>query len=251
MEKTNNDRHAHPRRSFLKSMTLGCGGMLACPALAISAADREVEELIRARIEAARPQDAILGEEGGASGGTSGITWLVDPIDGTVNYLYGIPAYAVSVAAVVGPPRPTEWTVVAGCVHSVADGRTWTATLGGGAYEDGRRVRVNPPAPLAESLLADPGQDPALLVGQHQQRIEIAAHARHRDRHEIVHPCLEHIHVAEGVVVNRSCRRLANPQRVGALKGAHTVSGQHTEAGRADTNEDQPANHHHIRVPPP
>lgn len=81
------------------------------------------------------------------------MTWVIDPIDGTVNYLYGIPAYAVSVAAVVGPPRPTEWTVVAACVHAVGEDRTWTATLGGGAAEDGRPLRVNPPVPLAQSLL--------------------------------------------------------------------------------------------------
>jgi len=120
----------------------------------VTAMDLASESLLRRLLAERRPGDGILGEEEGLDRGGSGVTWVIDPIDGTVNYLYGIPAYAVSVAAVVGPPRPTEWTVVAGCVHSVADGRTWTATLGGGAYEDGRRVRVNPPAPLAESLLA-------------------------------------------------------------------------------------------------
>lgn len=121
----------------------------------VTAADRAVERQIVAELRQRRPRDAVLGEEYGQGPPGDGVVrWVLDPIDGTVNYLYGIPAYAVSVAAVVGPPRPTEWTVVAGCVHSVADGRTWTATLGGGAYEDGRRVRVNPPAPLAESLLA-------------------------------------------------------------------------------------------------
>jgi len=119
----------------------------------VTAMDLASEDLLRRTISAERPDDGILGEEDGLVAGTSGVTWVIDPIDGTVNYLYGIPAYAVSVAAVVGPPRPTEWTVVAACVHAVGEDRTWTATLGGGAAEDGRPLRVNPPVPLAQSLL--------------------------------------------------------------------------------------------------
>src|SRR5690606_29953970 len=86
----------------------------------VTAADREVEELIRARIEAARPHDAILGEEGGATGGSSGVTWVVDPIDGTVNYLYGVPHYAISIAVVEGDPDPAGWTSLAGVVVNPA-----------------------------------------------------------------------------------------------------------------------------------
>ncbi len=119
----------------------------------VTAMDLASEALIRARIAAVRPDDGILGEEQGLLPGSSGITWVIDPIDGTVNYLYGIPAYAVSVAAVTGPPRPDAWTVVAGCVHSVADGRVWTAGLGEGAWCDGSPVQVNDPVPLAQSLL--------------------------------------------------------------------------------------------------
>jgi myo-inositol-1(or 4)-monophosphatase len=111
------------------------------------------EALLRSALARERPEDGVLGEEEEALVGTSGITWVLDPIDGTVNYLYGIPAYAVSVAAVVGPPDPATWTVVAGCVHAVADGRTWTAALGEGARLDGVPVRVNATRPLAESLL--------------------------------------------------------------------------------------------------
>ena len=62
--------------------------------------DTAAEALLRARLSAARPDDGLHGEEEGLRAGTSGITWVIDPIDGTVNYLYGIPAYAVSVAAV-------------------------------------------------------------------------------------------------------------------------------------------------------
>jgi fructose-1,6-bisphosphatase/inositol monophosphatase family enzyme len=60
----------------------------------VTEADREVETLIRDRLAAARPGDGFLGEESGAARGTTDITWVVDPIDGTVNYAYGIPAYA-------------------------------------------------------------------------------------------------------------------------------------------------------------
>lgn len=119
----------------------------------VTAMDRASEELLRARIAAARPDDAILGEEGDAVPGTSGLTWVLDPIDGTVNYLYGVASYAVSVAVVAGPPDPAHWTVLAGCVHSVVDGRTWTAARGQGATRDGRRVRVARPASLATSLV--------------------------------------------------------------------------------------------------
>lgn len=116
--------------------------------------DLASETLLRRMLADARPDDGILGEEeGGLVGGTSGITWVLDPIDGTVNYLYGIPAYAVSVAAVTGPPDPAGWTVQAACVHAVADGRTWTAGRGSGALLDGERITVNPPTSLGQSLL--------------------------------------------------------------------------------------------------
>lgn len=115
--------------------------------------DADSEALLRRGIAAARPDDAILGEEEGASAGTSGVTWVIDPVDGTVNYLYGVASYAVSVAAVVGPPDPLEWTVLAGAVHSVVDDRTWTAGLGAGATLDGRPVHVNAETDLGQCLV--------------------------------------------------------------------------------------------------
>lgn len=119
----------------------------------VTAMDLASEALLRRVLHEERPDDGVLGEEEGHVAGTTGVTWVVDPIDGTVNYLYGIPAYAVSVAAVTGPPVPGEWTVQAACVHAVADGRTWTAVRGGGAHLDGERLAVNPPVPLAASLV--------------------------------------------------------------------------------------------------
>ncbi|WP_240930538.1 inositol monophosphatase [Isoptericola sp. BMS4] len=119
----------------------------------VTAMDRASEDLLRERIAAERPDDAILGEEGDDVSGTSGLTWVLDPIDGTVNYLYGVASYAVSVAVVAGPPAPESWTVLAGCVHSVVDGRTWSAARGRGADRDGRPLRVGGPASLATSLV--------------------------------------------------------------------------------------------------
>jgi myo-inositol-1(or 4)-monophosphatase len=100
--------------------------------------DTRAEELIRGLLLAERPADGFLGEEGNDHRGTSGITWVVDPIDGTVNYLYDIPAYAVSVAAVAGDPKtPGEWLVLAGAVADPALRRVYHGALGGGAYERG------------------------------------------------------------------------------------------------------------------
>lgn len=114
----------------------------------VTAADRAAEELIRERIVAARPDDGFLGEEGGASRpGTSGVRWVVDPIDGTVNFLYGIPAYAVSIAAEV------DGRVRAGVVVDAARGEVWSATRGGGSHRDGQRLAVPAPGPLEEWLV--------------------------------------------------------------------------------------------------
>ncbi|WP_167051197.1 inositol monophosphatase family protein [Salinibacterium sp. ZJ77] len=120
----------------------------------VTAADREVEELVRARLAEARPDDAILGEEGGTTGGSSGITWVVDPIDGTVNYLYGIPHYGVSIAAVDGDGDPLTWTALAGVVVNPASGEVFTASRGAGAHLDGRPIRVADPTPLELALVA-------------------------------------------------------------------------------------------------
>ncbi len=119
----------------------------------VTAADREVEELVRTRIAEARPYDGILGEEGGVSGGSSGVTWVVDPIDGTVNYLYGIPHYAVSVAVVEGEPDPATWTALAGAVFNPANGELFTASRGGGARLGDRAIRVADPTPLEQALV--------------------------------------------------------------------------------------------------
>ncbi|WP_240645823.1 inositol monophosphatase family protein [Georgenia sp. SYP-B2076] len=120
----------------------------------VTAVDREVEQLLRTRIAQARPGDAFLGEEDGAVAGTTGLTWVVDPIDGTVNFLYGIPSYSVSVAVVSGAPDPRTWTVLAGCVHAVTAGTTWSAGRGLGAWRDGERLRIKDAVPLGQALVS-------------------------------------------------------------------------------------------------
>ncbi|MFC6085154.1 inositol monophosphatase family protein [Sphaerisporangium aureirubrum] len=92
----------------------------------VTALDRASEELIRERIRAARPDDAVLGEEGGETG-AGRVRWIVDPIDGTVNFMYGLPDWAVSVAVEV------DGEIVAGVVNVPPRGELYAARKGGGA----------------------------------------------------------------------------------------------------------------------
>lgn len=123
----------------------------------VTEADREVELLIRGRIADARPGDGILGEEGGGQTGTSGLTWVVDPIDGTTNYLYGIPHYAVSIAVVEGEPDTQTWVDAVGVVHNPASGELYAAATGGGATlvstGSTTELRIAEPVALAEALV--------------------------------------------------------------------------------------------------
>jgi len=97
------------------------------PVDVVTEADRAAEQLIYTRLTRARPGDGFLGEEGSSAESTTGVTWVVDPIDGTVNFLYGIPQYAVSIAAqsVAGPEPET----VAAVVLNVATGEAYTADV--------------------------------------------------------------------------------------------------------------------------
>jgi myo-inositol-1(or 4)-monophosphatase len=124
------------------------------PTDVVTEMDHKAEDLIRSRILAARPSDAILGEEGGQTGDTQGapVRWVIDPLDGTVNYLYGLPDWAVSIAAEVGGE------IVAGAVFVPRRGELFTAATGGGAWlsDTGGRstLRLGPGAPLAQALVA-------------------------------------------------------------------------------------------------
>jgi myo-inositol-1(or 4)-monophosphatase len=119
----------------------------------VTLADRETEALIRGRLAEARGDDGFFGEESGAGSGSSGLTWIVDPIDGTVNYLYGIPHYAVSIAVVEGEPDPATWRALAGVVINPASGELFTAADGGGAHLGDRAIAVAPPVELSQALV--------------------------------------------------------------------------------------------------
>ena len=118
------------------------------PTDVVTEMDRATEELIRDRLLAVRPDDAVLGEEGGGVEGTSGVRWVVDPIDGTVNYLYGGPDWGVAIAAEV------DGVIVASAVAVPARGRMFEAVLGGGARLDGRPLRAPDAVPLERALVA-------------------------------------------------------------------------------------------------
>jgi myo-inositol-1(or 4)-monophosphatase len=134
----------------------------------VTESDRSAERLIRRALLDARPDDAVLGEEAQGSqsdeAGTSGVRWIVDPIDGTVNFLYGIPQYAVSIAAEL------DGEVVAGVVLNVATGAEYTATLGGPALRDGEPIRVRTVVPLHERLIGT-----GFSYEAHQREIQAAA----------------------------------------------------------------------------
>lgn len=132
---------------------LGVAATKSSPTDVVTEMDRAAERLIVERIRGARPGDAFLGEEGGESGGAARVRWIIDPVDGTVNYLYGLPDWAVSIAAEV------DGEVAAGAVAVPTRGELYTALRGDGAYlvrADGaaERLRCNAGVPLERALVA-------------------------------------------------------------------------------------------------
>jgi myo-inositol-1(or 4)-monophosphatase len=117
------------------------------PTDVVTEADTASELLIRERLRSARPDDAIVGEEGADEAGTSTVRWVVDPLDGTVNYLYALPGWAVSIAAEVAGAS------VVGVVHVPTYGETFWARRGGGALRDGRPITASSCAVLDSALL--------------------------------------------------------------------------------------------------
>ncbi|MFV2111331.1 inositol monophosphatase family protein [Micromonospora sp. LOL_025] len=143
----------------------------------VTAADRAVERQVVDALRRLRPGDAVLGEEYGAGEtgpvAPGGVRWIVDPIDGTVNYLYGIPHCAVSLAAEV------DGEVVAGVVRNVSTGEEWTATAGGGAWRDGERLRCSTETDLGQALVATGfGYDPGRRAHQARVVAELIPHIR-------------------------------------------------------------------------
>jgi myo-inositol-1(or 4)-monophosphatase len=125
----------------------------------VSVADRAVEEMIREEIGRSFPDDAILGEEGGAGEGRSGLTWVIDPIDGTVPFLMGLPHWCVVIAIAEGAET------LVGAIDVPVTGERFHARAGHGATLDGARLRLDAtrridqsPVAVGASMRCDPGQ---------------------------------------------------------------------------------------------
>jgi len=147
------------------------------PTDVVTEMDRRSEDLIRSRVLAARPLDAILGEEGGQTGDADGAParWVIDPLDGTVNYLYGLPDWAVSVAVEASGPAGRE--IIAGAVYVPARGELFSAARGHGAWlqaGDGQPapLRCRPGVPLDRALV---GTGFGYLAARRQVQGEVVA----------------------------------------------------------------------------
>jgi myo-inositol-1(or 4)-monophosphatase len=118
----------------------------------VSDADRAGERAVVELIRRERPRDGLLGEEGSNEDGTTGLRWVIDPLDGTVNYLYGVPCFAVSIACeqvIDGRAHP-----LVGVVLDVTSQEVFTAVRGGGAHLDGKPLRVTEAVGLQDALVA-------------------------------------------------------------------------------------------------
>jgi len=170
-------------------------GTKSSPTDVVTEADRAVEELIRSRLLGARPDDAFFGEEGSAEGrddaGRSGVRWVVDPIDGTVNYLYGLPHYAVSIAAM------REDEVVAGVVLAPALDVEYAAVAGGGATRNGEALPRRSAPGLGEALVAS-GFSYEQAIRAHQAEAVARLLPRVRDVRRIGSCALDLCAVADG-----------------------------------------------------
>jgi len=114
----------------------------------VSQADRKAEEVIRTELMRARPTYGFLGEEGGETSGSDGShRWIVDPLDGTTNFLHGIPHFAVSIAL----ERNEE--LVAGVIYNPATDELYTAERGGGAFFNDRRLRVAARKAMSDAVI--------------------------------------------------------------------------------------------------
>jgi myo-inositol-1(or 4)-monophosphatase len=114
----------------------------------LSEVDEACERLIVEGIRDARPDDGILSEEGAAAESTSGVRWVIDPIDGTTNYLYGHPGYAISIAV------ERDGDAIAGVVHDPLHRERFTATRGGGARRNGEPIGVSAETEPGSALVA-------------------------------------------------------------------------------------------------
>ena len=113
----------------------------------VTEVDSETEALLVRRILAARSNDGILGEEGANRAGSNGVRWVIDPLDGTTNYIYGYPAYGVSIGVEV------DGAMAVGVVHDASRDETFAAWAGGGASVNGKTIEVTSQSDLRLSLV--------------------------------------------------------------------------------------------------
>ena len=155
--------------------------------------DHASEKLIVEAILAARPGDAIIGEEGANRAGTSGLTWVIDPVDGTVNYFYGLPGWSISIAV------KDELGTLVGVVHSPTTNSTWHAVRGGGAFFNGVKIQCNNPVDLDRALLSS-GFAYDVNTRSEQLIIINALVPQIRDLRRIGSAAVDICHVATGLV---------------------------------------------------
>ncbi|WP_354645083.1 inositol monophosphatase family protein [Kitasatospora camelliae] len=143
---------------------LGVAATKSSPVDVVTEMDLASEKLVLELIGARRPADGYLGEEGADRPGTSGVRWVVDPLDGTVNYLYGLPNWAVSVAAEL------DGRAVVGVIAVPARGELFHAVLGGGAFLGGSPISCRPVPPWGQALVAT-GFNYVQAVREHQAEV--------------------------------------------------------------------------------
>jgi myo-inositol-1(or 4)-monophosphatase len=158
----------------------------------VSDADREAEEAIGALLRLERPDDGFLGEEGADAGGSSGRRWVVDPLDGTTNYLYRFPAWCVSVAL-----EDADGRGLVGVVHDPLGDETFSAARGAGARLNGEPIGVRSPAPLSRALVGTGfGYDSDIRRGQAELLLRVLPQVR--DIRRAGAAALDLCHVAAG-----------------------------------------------------
>jgi myo-inositol-1(or 4)-monophosphatase len=155
--------------------------------------DLASEKLIVKSILAARPDDGIIGEEGTSRPSKSGVTWVIDPVDGTVNYFYGLPGWAISIAA-----KDENGTLV-GVVHSPTVNSTWHASKGGGAFLNDVKIACNNPVELNRALISS-GFAYDVRDRVEQLKIVNALLPQIRDLRRIGSAAADICHVATGLV---------------------------------------------------
>ncbi len=159
----------------------------------VTAADRAAEAFIVDRLSELRPDDGVLGEEGAGSKGTSGVRWIIDPIDGTTNYVYSVPSYAVSIAAEV------NGELAVGVVYEPVFDRCYSAMVGGGAFKNGKPISANTD-PSVETALVATGFGYLAQRRRRQAEVLVDLLPQVRDIRRFGSAALDLCYLAEGLV---------------------------------------------------